>query len=658
MVTYADKSTREKAGTAAASLGSGTTRKSAYSFQDRRPHAVIQQKRMDAGEQLTPANRAVQMVTDKSAHYFKDSRPQATLQRKQVHALAGKQSQPSLQKKSNATGLPDQLKSGIENLSGYSMDDVKVHYNSAKPAQLQAHAYAQGTEIHIASGQEKHLPHEAWHVVQQKQGRVMRTMQLKGKINVNDDKGLEKEADVMGAKAMQLAGNIPEQRKALAVTSLRMNGALQRYLIVGDRVISQDGEIDETVNLIYNTARDDLRVPVPPSSSHFFRSLYMLDQWTNRADEMKAVLKEWIMAPRNAQGAIRERGSLHALTREYAAYIDMAVAIIGRADSQENIEKEELQAATVLDSETLRQELVGFIHTQLRDYLNNTQPAELNGTLMSLIEANAGRYLPHMQAGILTIKEIIDSPDEHSITMLITAIHDVTDILWTNDNTKQIVSIPAARKQSTVAVVHGDQLMMARAAYEDRDWRGASATPKEAAAPIEAARVLATPVSMGPSNTTGRMMMLAEAAGGDVRSRESIAWGLFAFWYKKYRRELTDIHRQHFVMDMAANFGVEYNPGAAVIPRRYIPIRERAREHARNGGTFDDFPGPEKQELTDASVKRLKEGGKLSRIEKESVAELEETVLERVRSAAMMQGASQRQLDDALLHWFDHIDEL
>jgi len=108
-----------------------------------------------------------------------------------------------LQKKANNTGLPDHLKSGIENLSGHSMDNVKVHYNSSKPAQLQAHAYAQGTDIHIASGQEKHLPHEAWHVVQQKQGRVKPTLQMKGKVNVNDDKSLENEADVMGAKALQ-----------------------------------------------------------------------------------------------------------------------------------------------------------------------------------------------------------------------------------------------------------------------------------------------------------------------------------------------------------------------------------------------------------------------------------------------------------------------
>lgn len=108
------------------------------------------------------------------------------------------------QAKRNNTGLPDNLKSGIENLSGYSMDDVNVHYNSTKPAQLQAHAYAQGTDIHIGAGQEKHLPHEAWHVVQQKQRRVQPTMQMKGNVNINDNASLEQEADVMGARALQV----------------------------------------------------------------------------------------------------------------------------------------------------------------------------------------------------------------------------------------------------------------------------------------------------------------------------------------------------------------------------------------------------------------------------------------------------------------------
>lgn len=126
----------------------------------------------------------------------------------------------------NNTGLPDNLKSGIENLSGYNMDDVNVHYNSSQPAALQAHAYAQGTDIHVAPGQEKHVPHEAWHVVQQKQGRVKPTKQLKGTTNINDDAGLEKEADVMGAKALQKfskSESIPTQRQVNENVTQRMS---------------------------------------------------------------------------------------------------------------------------------------------------------------------------------------------------------------------------------------------------------------------------------------------------------------------------------------------------------------------------------------------------------------------------------------------------
>jgi hypothetical protein len=101
----------------------------------------------------------------------------------------------------NLTGLPDHLKAGIENLSGVSMDDVKVHYNSAQPVQVHAHAFAQGTQIHVGPGQERHVAHEAWHVVQQKQGRVQATVRANG-VSINDDPHLEREADVQGAKAL------------------------------------------------------------------------------------------------------------------------------------------------------------------------------------------------------------------------------------------------------------------------------------------------------------------------------------------------------------------------------------------------------------------------------------------------------------------------
>ena len=99
--------------------------------------------------------------------------------------------------------LPRQLRAGMESLSGLDLSDVRVHRNSSQPAQLNALAYAQGSDIHLAPGQDQHLPHEAWHVVQQRQGRVQPTMQMAG-VGINDDSALEREADAMGSQAAQM----------------------------------------------------------------------------------------------------------------------------------------------------------------------------------------------------------------------------------------------------------------------------------------------------------------------------------------------------------------------------------------------------------------------------------------------------------------------
>lgn len=113
-------------------------------------------------------------------------------------------------------GLPSPLRRGVEVLSGMDMSNVVVHRNSARPAQLNAHAYAQGNEIHLGAGQEKHLPHEAWHIVQQRQGRVRATTQLAGAA-INDSAELEREADVMGSRALQMqrSGSAAMQMHAL-----------------------------------------------------------------------------------------------------------------------------------------------------------------------------------------------------------------------------------------------------------------------------------------------------------------------------------------------------------------------------------------------------------------------------------------------------------
>lgn len=97
--------------------------------------------------------------------------------------------------------LPPRLRTNVEALSGLAMDDVRVHRNSAEPAKLGALAFTRGTDIHLSPGEERHLPHEAWHVVQQKQGRVAATEQYKG-VSINADAALEHEADRASSRIM------------------------------------------------------------------------------------------------------------------------------------------------------------------------------------------------------------------------------------------------------------------------------------------------------------------------------------------------------------------------------------------------------------------------------------------------------------------------
>lgn len=218
MNTHADKTQENKSQSVANASPQKSGSESTFQFVDNRPEAIARRKLQEMANNSPQAKQAAQLQAIANNHSFQQQQP--------------------VQKKTNNTGLPDNLKSGIENLSGYSMDDVKVHYNSDKPAQLQAHAYAQGTDIHLGSGQEKHLPHEAWHVVQQKQGRVEPTMQMKGGIQVNDNKHLESEATHMGELALQKAptNDVEAHQQTgtpaaqLKIISLYASGIIQRAM--------------------------------------------------------------------------------------------------------------------------------------------------------------------------------------------------------------------------------------------------------------------------------------------------------------------------------------------------------------------------------------------------------------------------------------------
>jgi hypothetical protein len=163
-------------------------------------------------------------------------------------------------------GLPGALKAGVEQLSGIAMDDVRVYRNSPEPAKLGAAAYTQRSDIHVGPGQERHLAHEAWHVVQQKQGRVRATVQAKS-VPVNDEPGLEREADMMGVRAesagLASPGPTAPHRGAL---SFRMSigsagqggaGAVQRKILVGSKEYQPSGAVTLMKELAKNSNVSD-----------------------------------------------------------------------------------------------------------------------------------------------------------------------------------------------------------------------------------------------------------------------------------------------------------------------------------------------------------------------------------------------------------------
>lgn len=117
----------------------------------------------------------------------------------------------SIQRWNNTTGMPDDVKAQMETALRSDFSDVRIHPSSSSASAVQALAYTQGNHIHFAPGQFKPntesgkrlLGHELTHVLQQRAGRVRPTTEVGG-LPVNDDPGLEQEADVRARAAANI----------------------------------------------------------------------------------------------------------------------------------------------------------------------------------------------------------------------------------------------------------------------------------------------------------------------------------------------------------------------------------------------------------------------------------------------------------------------
>ena len=111
--------------------------------------------------------------------------------------------------------LTKNIREPMEQGFGADFSRVKVHTDTQSDQlnrAIQAKAFTTGQDVFFRQGEynpgsrggQELIAHELTHVVQQNGGAVQPTMQMKEKVNVNDDVGMEREADVMGANAMQI----------------------------------------------------------------------------------------------------------------------------------------------------------------------------------------------------------------------------------------------------------------------------------------------------------------------------------------------------------------------------------------------------------------------------------------------------------------------
>lgn len=154
---------------------------------------------------------------------------------------------------SRSNKMPHLVQRKMESSFGEDFSDVNIHANSSQSKDLNAHAFAKGNDIHFATGMynpesqkgQELLGHELTHVVQQRQGRVQPTAQKKG-VGINDDAGLEKEADEMGEKAAK--GETTSVQNG-APFSIQKSDADKVEIQAGSIALAGEGGMNEVRNI-------------------------------------------------------------------------------------------------------------------------------------------------------------------------------------------------------------------------------------------------------------------------------------------------------------------------------------------------------------------------------------------------------------------------
>ncbi|MDQ6422316.1 DUF4157 domain-containing protein [Paenibacillus sp. LHD-117] len=197
---------------------------------------------------------------------------------------------------SDRSKMPPAIQAKMESSFGADFSDVRIHAGSPKASAAGALAYAQGSDIHFAPGQynpdnksgQRLLGHELAHVVQQKQGRVSPTAQLASGMPLNDNPALEREADLLGARAasapepgLQAIQRATSKGGTGSASSSAAERVIQRMPSAFEVKIELGDPKEHMKNLLYNrfTKKLGMSETLKQNSTHYRAFLQKLDDF-------------------------------------------------------------------------------------------------------------------------------------------------------------------------------------------------------------------------------------------------------------------------------------------------------------------------------------------------------------------------------------------
>lgn len=459
-------------------------------------------------------------------------------------------------RRSRGERLPAELGESLGAAMGTSFERVRVHADPAAAGiadQLQARAFTYGTDVYFAQGTyapgttggRSLLAHELAHVVQEGSGSSgTGRAPLVGRA----DDPAEAAADALAHRA--LVGHLPSDRPSDATPGAPHAVAAGAEEV--RRVVVVNGARCTDAEATYQAMYQAVTGTTYPKTGRVLSNEIAIVK-----DKVVALLASWIAVENTAGiGPQVKRAVLGQVPvgRVYSNYVDLAVALVGEIEAAPQLKAETDLAARAMDSAYLSHQLdtlMPKLKTQFQTRMGTTIAARYGNWHM-------GKYYPWYLIGFTGgFGDVFDNPSTYSLAAKVAAIHDLTDCYF--EIQPAAVQVPPSKSKGTSLVggPHKADLVdgTGKATFRDK----ATGTLDEQNEVIVSARWLKKPIQMGPSFTTGRFMELAHGAGADVETLEALAWALFAFWNQKYTTSASGVHRFHFVMDMANNYGVPYS---------------------------------------------------------------------------------------------------